>query len=248
MVLAAGMGTRLRPLTNDRPKALVEVAGRTLLDLTLAKLRASGIHDVIINTHHLGDMIAAYLQRHDNFGMHIEISCENILLDTGGGLKKAASFFGDSDEPFLVHNVDVLSTINFNQMLQYHKQHNALATLAVQDRPTSRYLLFDEHDCLCGRRAGVAGTPELVRNVSETRALAFSGIHILSPHIFSLICENDVFSIIPVYLRLAALGERILAFPADGYYWCDLGRPEHIDMAARDIMDGRYTSSSLWCK
>lgn len=240
MVLAAGLGTRLRPLTDDRPKALVEVAGRTLLELTLARLRAFGIQDVIINTHHFADMIDAYLRSHGNFGMHIEISHEEVLLDTGGGLKKAASFFRDSDEPFLVHNVDVLSTIDFNQMLQFHKDRNALATLAIQDRTTSRYLLFDEAEQLCGRRTGVDGKPELVRNAGMTQAFAFCGIHVLSPRIFSVMQEEGAFSIIPVYLRLAERNETVLGYRADQYYWRDLGRPEQIVSAAHEIEKGSY--------
>jgi NDP-sugar pyrophosphorylase family protein len=240
MILAAGLGTRLRPLTNDRPKALVEVAGRTLLDLALLRLRSFGIVDVIINTHHFADMLAAYLSDHQNFGMHIEISHEEVLLDTGGGLKHASHFFTDSDEPFVVHNVDVLSTIDLERMLRFHLDHNALATIAVQDRPTSRYLLFDSDSRLCGRRAGIGGTPELVRPAEELQALAFSGIHILSPRIFSTMREEGIFSIIPVYLRLAAQEEPIFGFPADGYYWRDLGRPEQIAEASSDINAGIY--------
>src|SRR5579859_2848618 len=181
MILAAGLGTRLRPLTNDRPKALVEVAGRTLLDLTIARLRSFGIDEVIINTHHFADMVAEYLRDHQYFGMHVIISHEEILLDTGGGLKHASHFFSDSDEPFLVHNVDVLSTIDFESMSRFHREHDAIATLAVQDRPTSRYLLFDEKQHLCGRRAGVEGEAELVLPVDQFRPRAFAGIHILSP-------------------------------------------------------------------
>jgi NDP-sugar pyrophosphorylase family protein len=240
MVLAAGLGTRLRPLTDDRPKALVEAAGQTLLDLTLSKLRAFGIHDVILNTHYFADKIAAYLQRHQNFGMHIEISHEEVLLDTGGGIKKAASFFLNSDEPFLVHNVDVLSEIDFNQMLQFHKERNALATLAVQDRSTSRYLLFDEQQALCGRRAGISGEQELVRPAKTTQALAFCGIHILSPRIFSVMEQEGAFSVIQLYLRLAKQNEAILAYRTDRYYWRDLGRPEQVERAAHDIEEGRY--------
>ena len=163
MILAAGLGTRLRPLTDDCPKALVTISGRTLLEITLARLRSFGIHEVIINTHHFGDLIVDYLCRHDNFGMRIAISREDVLLDTGGGLKHAAQFFlsaTGSDEPFLVHNVDVLSTIDFDRMLHFHLQHNALATLAVQNRPTSRYLLFGDDGQLCGRRAGPDGPPD----------------------------------------------------------------------------------------
>jgi NDP-sugar pyrophosphorylase family protein len=246
MVLAAGLGTRLLPLTNDRPKALVEVAGRTLLELTLTRLKACGIVDVIINTHHFADMVADYLSAHDRFGMHIEISREQALLDTGGGLKQAAHFFldshGDNDEPFLLHNVDVLSEINFEAMLRRHRETGALATLAVQDRTTSRYLLFDELGRLCGRRAGLHEPAELVCDVQEVDvvARAFSGIHIISPRIFSQISEQSAFSIIPVYLRLAAAGQPILAFSADQYYWRDLGRPEQIAEATHDIESGKY--------
>ena len=240
MILAAGLGTRLGPLTNDRPKALVEVGGRTMLELTLARLRSFGISEVIINTHHFADMVADFLSQHQNFGMHIEISREEILLDTGGGIKQAAHFFLGSDEPFLVHNVDVLSTIDFGRMLEFHVDRNALGTLAVQDRPTSRYLLFDGKDQLCGRRAGLTGTSELVRPVEEAHALAFSGIHILSPRIFSLMREDGAFSVIPVYLRLAAQNESLCAFPADQYHWRDLGRPEHLAEAACEIAQGIY--------
>ena len=237
MVLAAGMGTRLRPLTNDRPKALVEVSGRTLLDITLNRLRSFGISEVIVNTHHFADMVAEYLRVHRNFGMHIEISYEPVLLDTGGGLKHAAHFFAGSDEPFLVHNVDVLSGIDFNAMLAFHRERNALATLAVQDRRTSRYLLFDQNGELCGRRTGVDGMPEFVRPVENTQARAFAEIHILSPRIFSVLEEQGIFSIIPAYLRLAAANEPIAGFHADRYYWRDLGRPESLVDAEREIAE-----------
>src|SRR5690349_24541560 len=131
MILAAGLGTRLRPLTNDRPKALVEVAGRTLLEITLVRLRESGVREVIINVHHFADMVVEYLKKNHNFGMRIEISREDVLLDTGGGLKKAAWFFLEdasrSEEPFVLHNVDVMSTIDIERMVQAHQQHRALA-------------------------------------------------------------------------------------------------------------------------
>lgn len=243
MVLAAGLGTRLRPLTNDRPKALVEVAGRTLLELTLTRLKSFGILEVIINTHHFADMVAGYLSEHDNFGMNIALSHEEILLDTGGGLKNASHFFrsiSPANEPFLLHNVDVLSSIDFQSMLRFHNDTGALATLAVQDRPTSRFLLFDETGRLCGRRAGIDGAVEQVRQSRELNARAFSGIHIISPRIFDLMHEDGVFSIIPIYLRLAGAGESVCAFSADRYYWRDLGRPEHIIQAAQDIQSGRY--------
>lgn len=241
MILAAGLGTRLRPLTNDRPKALVEIAGRTMLEIALRRLRAFGIRDVLVNTHHFADLMADYLKAHGNFGMRIEISREEVLLDTGGGLKKAAGFFlEDPDAPFLLHNVDVLSTIDFEQMLRAHKERGALATLAVQQRETSRYLLFDDDGLLCGRQAGRGGEPELARPRGRFHPLAFSGIHIVSPRIFSEMREDGVFSIVPAYLQLAARGETIAASRADDFYWRDLGRPESLAAAARDIESGVY--------
>jgi NDP-sugar pyrophosphorylase family protein len=235
MILAAGLGTRLRPLTNDRPKALVEVAGQTLLEITLRRLREFGIREVIANVHHFGDMIVAYLKKNDNFGMRVEISREDVLLDTGGGLKKAGWFFSGDDEPFVLHNVDVISTIDLQQMVRLHHEQKALATLAVQDRETSRYLLFDRQNRLCGRQSGRDGKPEIVRSAETVTALAFSGIHIISPRLLPKLTEDGVFSIITSYLRIAGAGEKILAFPADGYYWRDLGKPEHVLQANEDI-------------
>jgi NDP-sugar pyrophosphorylase family protein len=237
MVLAAGLGTRLRPLTNDRPKALVTVAGRTLLEITLERLRAFGVTEAIVNTHYHAEMIAEYLAAHTNFGMRIEISREQELLDTGGGLKQAAWFFleNGADEPFLLHNVDVISNIDLGTLLRFHQQQNALATLAVQGRATSRYLLFDEEDRLCGRRAGLDGEPELVRPAARPQALAFSGIHAISPRIFAKLHEQGAFSIVSAYLRLAGEGESIAAFRVDEYRWRDLGRPEHLAQAEREF-------------
>src|SRR5206468_12421590 len=189
MILAAGLGTRLRPLTDNRPKALVEIAGRTLLEITLSRLRAFGICEVMINVHHFADMIVEYLKTNDNFGMDIEISREEILLDTGGGLKKAAYFFreesGDFDAPFILHNVDVISTIDLRRMAQFHSENQALATLAVQDREASRYLLFDDQLQLCGRQWGRDRDPELVRPSAKIQALGFAGIQVISPRLLA---------------------------------------------------------------
>ncbi len=246
MILAAGLGTRLRPLTDDRPKALVEIDGRTLLEITLTRLRAFGIQDVIINVHHFADMAVDYLKKNDNFGMRIEISREEELLDTGGGLKKAAYFFAENssrpnssgEEPFMVHNVDVLSTIDLRRMVQFHNDNRALATLAVQGRKTSRYLLFDDQLQLCGRWAGPV-EPEFIRPAlrphQQAQVLAFAGIHVISPRLLAMLTEDGAFSIISSYLRLASLGEKILAFRADEYYWCDLGNPENVAQAAQDL-------------
>jgi mannose-1-phosphate guanylyltransferase len=239
MILAAGLGTRLRPLTDDRPKALVEVAGRTLLEITLSRLRAFGIREVIINVHHFAEMVVDHLKANDNYGMRIEISREEILLDTGGGLKKAAPFFLERsnrrDEPFLLHNVDVISDIDLERMVEFHNRNRALATLAVQRRKTSRYLLFDDELELCGRRSASDGREEFVGPLRSAQPLAFSGIHVISPGLLRQMSEEGVFSIITCYLRLAGGEGRILAFPADEYYWLDVGRPESVAQAARDM-------------
>jgi NDP-sugar pyrophosphorylase family protein len=241
MVLAAGLGTRLRPLTNDRPKALVEINGRALLEITLARLREFGVREVIINTHHFASKIADYLLANNNFGMRIEISAEDVLLDTGGGLNKAAHFFLRDDEPFFLHNVDVLSNIDLADMLRFHRQHAALASLAVQKRKTSRYLLFDGDSRLYGRRVANEldddGTAPST-SMGEVDPLAFCGIHVISPRFLRLMVETGVFSIIDVYLRLAAARENILAFRADRYYWRDLGRPESVAQASHDLAQG----------
>ena len=268
MILAAGLGTRLKPLTDTRPKALVELSGRTLLEITLTRLRTFGVAEVIINVHHFADQVIDYLKSRKNFGMRIEISREEVLLDTGGGLKKAAWFFLEDpknlDEPFLLHNVDVLSTIDFRAMLQSHTEHRALATLAVQSRESSRQLLFDDHNQLRGRRIGRDSKPELVSSpagnchserseesaFSESQPtasqpfhpLAFSGIHILSPRLLPMLTEEGVFSIIDSYLRLSAQRQKILAFHADQYYWRDLGRPSDLAQAALDLQQNVFTT------
>ena len=264
MILAAGLGTRLRPLTDDRPKALVTVAGRTLLEIALLRLRSFGVREVVVNTHHYAGMVADYLRANGSFGMRIEISREEELLDTGGGLKKAGAFFtagGDSEEPFILHNVDVISSIDLGRMVRFHTECAALATLAVQGRATSRYLLFDEQGQLCGRGTGGslktetgndAARPDEARNgeegkvvwarpAAEAHALAFSGIHVISPRIFAKMTEEGAFSIIATYMRLAAQGEKIIAFRADECYWRDLGRPESILEAAQDMVSGKYS-------
>jgi NDP-sugar pyrophosphorylase family protein len=232
MVLAAGLGTRLRPLTNDRPKALVEVAGRTLLEIALRRLADFGIRDVIINVHHFADMVVDYLEANDNFGLQVEISREDVLLDTGGGLKKAGWFFAGDSEPFILHNVDVISTIDLGAMLRSHDEKQSLATLAVQNRSTSRYLLFDQRLQLCGRRLVREEKVEIVQAAAQTHELAFAGIHVISPRLLSMLTEEGSFSIITSYLRLAGQKEKIVGFRADAYEWQDLGTPENVAQAA----------------
>jgi NDP-sugar pyrophosphorylase family protein len=231
MVLAAGFGTRLKPLTDGRPKALVEIAGQSLLQITLMRLRQYGINDVIVNVHHFADMIIDYLRTNDNFGMRIAVSREDVLLDTGGGLKKAGWFFlaDGNDDPFVLHNVDVISTVDLRQMVQFHLKNRPLATLAVKSRETSRPLLFDDQLQLRGR--GPSGDP-------MKAALAFSGIHVISPRLIPMLHEDGPFSIITSYIKLAGRGERILGFRADEYYWRDLGKPADLRQAAEDIKAG----------
>ena len=232
MVLAAGLGTRLRPLTNDRPKALVEVAGQTLLQITLRRLSSFGIREVIVNVYHFADLILDYLKKNSFFGMRIEISQEEILLDTGGGLKRAAWFFREDSQPFILHNVDVISTIDLTRMVQFHAEKEALATVAVQNRKTSRPLIFDGNGLFRGRQEGAI--PQ------GMQGLAFSGVHVISPQLLGMICEEGVFSIIDTYIRLASQGQRIQAFRADQYYWRDLGKPENVVQAQKDAQAGLF--------
>jgi NDP-sugar pyrophosphorylase family protein len=247
MILAAGLGTRLRPLTDTRPKALVELNGRTLLEITLARLRQFGVTEAIINVHHHAQMVVDYLHSKNNFNMRLEISREDgQLLDTGGGLKKAAWFFQENpalaDEPFLLHNVDILSNIDLAAMLHFHKEHQVLATLAVQSRPSSRQLLFTPQLQLAGRAEvhsplATSHSPLSPSQKSSPQIpLAFSGIHILSPRLFPQLTEpTAAFSIIDSYLRLASQGAKILAFRHDASYWRDLGKPADLAQAAQDL-------------
>lgn len=247
MILAAGLGTRLRPLTNDRPKALVEIGGHTLLEITLARLRSFGVREVVVNVHHFADMIVEYLRANGDFGMRVEISREPVPLETGGGLKNAAHFFlesaGRQDEPFILHNVDIISTIDIGSMVKFHADQGALATIAVQHRKTSRYLLFDENEQLCGRRNDHTGKVEMAGAALEVRALAYACIQVISPRLFTEINEIGAFPIFDSYLRLAGKGEKFIGFRADQCYWKDLGRPESVEQATRDLLDGRFSIS-----
>jgi NDP-sugar pyrophosphorylase family protein len=228
MVFAAGRGTRLKPLTDTRPKALVEIEGRTLLERVLRRLVAAGVTEVVINLHHLGEQIPQFLAENDNFGLqHVAFSPEPELLGTGGGLKQAAGFFDDG-QPFLVHNSDVLSDIDLGALLRVHRASGALATLAVMARPTARPLLFDSADGLVGRRTSEAGE-EFVRPArGAVTALGFCGIQALSPAIFGELSETGAFGLTEAYLRLAGAGEAIVAHRVDGAKWRDCGRPEDL--------------------
>jgi NDP-sugar pyrophosphorylase family protein len=218
MVLAAGLGTRLKPLTDTVPKALVKLGSKTMLELTLARLKAAGATDVIVNAHHHADVLESFIKTRD-FGVKIAISREDVLLDTGGGLKKAAWFFGDG-KPFLVHNVDVVTDLDLRKLYRFHAEGGATATLAAHKRETKRPLVFD--------RAG-----RLVGRVGEGEALAFMGIHAVSPDIFDLITEDGVFPIVDSYARLAKDGEPIVAYRDDKAFWRDIGTPAKLEEAAK---------------
>jgi NDP-sugar pyrophosphorylase family protein len=235
MILAAGLGSRLRPLTDSCPKALIDINGVPLLEIVLRRLIKAGCREVVVNVFHFADMIVEFLQRRKNFGIRIEISRETELLDTGGGLKNVERFF-DNDQPFFLHNVDVLSNIDLNKMYRYHLENGALVTLAVQARQTSRYFLFDASNTLCGWESANDSKKTIAKApAGNLTRFAFNGIHVISPQIFSKMIETGAFSIIQTYLRLAAEGEKILAFPVDEYYWRDIGRLEKLEEVRREI-------------
>ena len=223
MVFAAGRGTRLKPLTDTRPKALVEIDGQSLLERVLRRLVEAGVTEAIINLHHFGEQIPPFLEKHSLFGLQrVEYSIEPELLDTGGGLHKASWFFDDG-EPFLVHNADVLSDIDLCGLMQAHRDSGALATLAAKTRPTARPLFFDEKNQLVGRHTSKGD--EFVRPfVGGCIPLGFCGIQALSPAIFQEITEIGSFPIVQSYLRLAGLGKVILAHRVDNSKWRDCGR------------------------
>lgn len=227
MIFAAGLGTRLYPFTIDKPKALVEIGGKTLLQMAIEKVSSVGYNELVINVHHFGDQIIEYLAKNNNFGVSITISDERgQLLDTGGGILKAAPLL-EGDEPFLVYNVDVLSNIDLQLFRKYHEERGGLATLAVRDRKTSRYLAFDESMQLTGWRNIKTGEEICSRNMQNCILLAFSGIQLIEPAIFKLITETGSFPLIPLYLRLAA-DHRIMGFQDNSSLWMDLGKPDQI--------------------
>lgn len=231
MILAAGVGSRLRPITDEIPKALVDVGGVPMIERVVRRLQAAGVTELVVNLFHLGDRIVEFLASKDNFGIRIAFTREAELLDTGGGLKNAAWFFDDG-RPFFVHNVDVLSDIDLPELLRFHQSFGALASLAVQGRSSSRQLLFDHDGRLCGRE-----TPEGMEwakgPVSNFERLAFTGIHVIDPAIFPRMTETGAFPITRSYLRLAGEGEKIAAYRADGSYWQDIGSPQKLEAARR---------------
>ena len=241
MIFAAGLGTRLKPLTDTLPKALVPLAGKTLLQWQIEKLKAAGITDIVVNVHHFPDLIIDYLRENNNFGCNIQVSDErDMLLETGGGLRKAKHLLlgvasresGNNDAPILVCNVDILSNIDIPTLLRAYNP-NEMGVVVVYPRETQRYLVFDETHRLCGWtniatgdvRGPIANTQYPIAN---TQNLAFSGMQVLNPRIFEVMDEvvkekGDKFSLIDLYLSIAEK-EILRAFIPENYRMMDVGK------------------------
>ena len=236
MIFAAGLGSRLKPLTNTMPKALVPVAGRPILEHVIVKLKASGFTEIVINIHHFGGQILDFLKANDNFGLTIHISDEcDLLLDAGGGVKKARSFFENSDEPFLVHNVDILSDIDLKELYEFHLQNGGVSTLLASRRKTSRYLLFDVEKKLCGwinKDTGQVKPEGFHYDESLYQEYAFSGIHVLSPTIFQWMDTprwEGKFSIMDFYLASQQIN--FFGYLVENLQLIDIGKPETLAKA-----------------
>lgn len=230
MVLAAGLGTRLKEHTLNKPKALVEIEGKTLLSYVIEKLASSGFNEVIVNVHHFAEQIIQFLQSND-FGIKVHISDESArLLNTGGGIVHARELL-DGDEPFLVHNVDILSDINLTDLLNFHIKSNSLATLAVGERKSSRKFLFDEKMRLSGWRNTITGK-EIIPDSSRVglKEFAFAGIHVINPEIFNLIHSKGPFSIVDAYLSLCSKYD-LAGFDTTASYVLDIGKVPNLEMA-----------------
>jgi NDP-sugar pyrophosphorylase family protein len=233
MILAAGLGTRLKPFTDKHPKALAMVNNKTILQRNIRYLASFEINTIIINIHHFADQIISFIKKNKGFGSNISFSDErDEVLETGGGIKKAAWFFEKQNKPFVVMNVDVLTDMNLNAMISLHQTNKPLATLAVSSRKTSRYFLFNEQNILCGWKNVKTGEEKISRQSSKYIEKAFSGIHVISPEIFPLMKMEGKFSMVDVYLELAK-AHSIQAFDHTGSRFIDVGKPESILEAAQ---------------
>ena len=239
MIFSAGLGTRLKPFTDMHPKALALVNGKSLLQRNIEFLQAFDITDIIVNVHHFADQVKSILEKNNGFGSKITISDESArLLETGGGLKKAAWFFDDG-QPFVVMNADILTDMDIRAMLAAHFALQPTVTLAVTSRITSRYFLFDEVNNLCGWKNERTGELKMSRDVKSYSQKAFSGIHIISPTIFSeidklgsVLHDTEKFSLVDVYLQLAKT-HCITAFDHSNSKFIDVGKPESIEEAEK---------------
>ncbi len=223
MILAAGLGTRLMPLTENKPKALVEYRGKTLLEIVLRRLIHHGFRDVVINLHHHPEKIISFIESKKNFGINIAFSNESEqLLDTGGGIKKAFPLF--EGEPVLIHNVDIYTDLNLDDLYNFHNDYENLASLAVKERETSRPFLMNDKNILCGWENKLTGEQRIIRNETSLEPIAYSGIAMLSPEFIGMLPDKGSFSLTPELLNIAG-NHDIHLFPHSGA-WKDMGRPE----------------------
>lgn len=233
MILAAGLGTRLKPFTDKHPKALAIVNGKTLLQRNIEYLTSYGFKDIIVNVHHFADQIIELLKEKNGFGSKITVSDETKeVLETGGGIQKAGWFFEAGQEPFLVINADILTDLDLKEMWLNHQQQDSLVSLAVSERNTSRYFLFNDEGILCGWRNVKTGEERLSRTSENYHQKAFSGIQIISPKIFPLIRQQGKFSMVEVYLDLAK-NNSIRSFEHHAQKFIDVGKPESLLLASR---------------
>ncbi len=240
MIFAAGLGTRLRPLTDDRPKALVEVGGVAMLERVIRRLVEAGVDKIVVNVHHFPDMVIDWLGARD-FGVEIAVSDErDSLLDTGGGILKARPLL-DGDEPFIVHNADILTDLDLRAMVEAHCAADAMATLLVASRQSSRYLLFDDSMTLNGWtnvKTGEVRPADI--DAGRLAPLAFGGVHVISPSIFPLLQEyaaheGDKFSITPFYVDICRRAVVKGYIPAVPYRWHDIGSPAKLAACEADL-------------
>ncbi|MDD2636600.1 MAG: nucleotidyltransferase family protein [Bacteroidales bacterium] len=226
MIFAAGLGTRLAPLTNSMPKAMVEIAGKPMLQIVIEKLVDNGFKYIVINTHHFANQIIEFVKNND-FGVEIHISDESdMLLDTGGGLKNAKKFFKPSDT-FLVHNVDIYSDINLMTLISSHKNSGNIATLAVKHRKSTKYLLFDNALRLCGWKNTINGAEIISHERKTYDEMAFSGIYVFNYEIFDLLEKEGSFPIIPELLQISKK-HHIAGWVLDDNFVLDIGKHEAI--------------------
>ncbi|MEI6311737.1 MAG: nucleotidyltransferase family protein [Bacteroidota bacterium] len=233
MILAAGFGTRLKPFTDKHPKALAPVNGKSLLQRNIEYLLSYGYDEIIVNVHHFADQIMDAVKINNGWGASISFSDEtDAILETGGGLKRAAHFFEHSNEVFVLMNVDILTDLDLNAMRKTHLEKNPLATLAVRNRETSRYLLFNEDNELVGWRNASTNEEKISRVANNYHPKAFSGVHLIEPKLLKLITQEGKFSMIDVYLNIAK--EHIIrGYDHSDSKMIDVGKPESIEKAEK---------------
>lgn len=230
MILAAGLGTRLKPWTDMHPKALALVNGKTLLERQVRYLQKVGIVDLVVNVHHLAAQVVHAIEDNNGWGSNISVSHEvDNALETGGGLKRAAHLLGHSEDIVLL-NVDVLTDLDLGKMLSYHQRVGGIATLAVSDRDTSRYFLFDDQLRLSGWSNINTGVEKVIRDVSVVKRKAFSGIHIIKPKIFPLLPRAERFSMVDVYLEIGSANP-VYGYDHSGGIFLDVGKPSSLERA-----------------